>query len=51
VRQARRYKQRLGGRLEIVDVVQPKQEVLTFDRQAVAQFKAEREGRSVEESV
>lgn len=51
VRQMRRYKARLGGKLEVVDVVQPQQEVLTFDRQAVERFKAEREGRSVDDNV
>ena len=51
VRQMRRYKQRLGARLEVADVVQPAQEVLTFDRAAVESFKAEREGRSAEPNV
>lgn len=51
VRQVRRYKQRLGGRLDVQDVVQPAQAVLTFDRQAVAQLKAEREGRSADDNV
>lgn len=48
-RQVRRYRQRLGARLEVRDVVQPAQEVLTFSRQAVEQFRAEREGRSAPE--
>jgi len=48
VRQMRRYKERLGGKLEVADVVQPQQEVLTFDRTAFEQFKAEREGRSAD---
>ena len=51
VRQMRRYKQRLDGRLDVQDVVQPAQAVLTFDRQAVEQLKAEREGRSADDNV
>ena len=52
VRQVRRLaKTRLHGRLEVQDVVQPAQEVLTVDRRAVAQLKAEREGSSAETDV
>ncbi len=46
VRQVRRYKERLQGKLEVQDVVQPAQEVLMLDRQAVLALKAEREGSS-----
>lgn len=49
VRQMRRYKARLQGRLEMQDVIQPAQEVLTFDRAAFEQLKAEREGRSADD--
>ena len=49
VRQMRRYKERLRGKLEVQDVVQPAQEVLTFDRAAFEQLKAEREGRSADD--
>ncbi len=51
VRQMRRYKERLGGKLEVADVVQPQQEVLTFDREAFERMKAEREGRSADDNV
>lgn len=46
-RQVRRYRERLGATLEPRPVVQPEQEVLTFSRAAVLQFKAEREGSPV----
>ena len=51
VRQMRRYKERLGGRLEEQDVIQPAQDVLTFDRVVFERFKAEREGRSADDVV
>lgn len=52
VRQVRRLaKTRLDGRRDVQDIVQPKQEVLTVDRQAVEQLKAEREGRSADDNV
>lgn len=52
VRQVRRLaKTRLNGKLEVQDVVQPAQEVLTVDRRAVLVLKAEREGLSANEGV
>ena len=51
VRQMRRYKERLGGKLEEQDVIQPAQGVLTFDRAAFERLRAEREGRSAEDIV